>query len=546
MPIEITQITFSQLNQILQIEENHFSDLKAIDIAPGKLSKFISGFANADGGELYIGIDENEIEGKKERSWRGFADQEAANGYLQIFEEIFPLDYGYEYTFLAFQDAIGLVLQVTISKSQQIVEASDGTVYKRRGAQTLPVKTPEALDRLKLDKGIESYEKRTVDVDLSVITSSDIINKFIKEVIPTTGAESWLKKQQLIQRDKPTIAGVLLFADEPQAVIPKRCGIKIYRYKTKDLEGTRETLAFDPITIEGCLYDQVQKAVAKTIQIVEEIPKMGNEGLETICYPEETIHEIITNALLHRDYSIIADVRICIFDNRIEIESAGRLPGHVTVQNILKEQFARNGAIVRLINKFPNPPNKDIGEGLNTAFQAMANLRLQPPEVYERENSVLVCIKHEPLASVETTIMKYLANHENITNKIARKETGIKSEGTIKEAFYRLKDRHLIEPVPARSRSNAAWRKVGSQDEDLENENSPYEMYPQYEQLVINYLIVNQIITNSIAREIIGIDSKTARNIFKRLQKQELIEIVPGTSRGKAVWRKFQDTNVYP
>ena len=50
MPIEITQITFSQLNQILQIEENHFSDLKAIDIAPGKLSKFISGFANADGG----------------------------------------------------------------------------------------------------------------------------------------------------------------------------------------------------------------------------------------------------------------------------------------------------------------------------------------------------------------------------------------------------------------------------------------------------------------------------------------------------------------
>ena len=282
MPIEITQITFSQLNQILQIEENHFSDLKAIDIAPGKLSKFISGFANADGGELYIGIDENEIEGKKERSWRGFADQEAANGYLQIFEEIFPLDYGYEYTFLAFQDAIGLVLQVTISKSQQIVEASHGTVYKRRGAQTLPVKTPEALDRLKLDKGIESYEKRTVDVDLSVITSSDIINKFIKEVIPTTGAESWLKKQQLIQRDKPTIAGVLLFADEPQAVIPKRCGIKIYRYKTKDLEGTRETLAFDPITIEGCLYDQVQKAVAKTIQIVEEIPKMGNEGLETI------------------------------------------------------------------------------------------------------------------------------------------------------------------------------------------------------------------------------------------------------------------------
>lgn len=544
MPIEVFQINLSQQNKILKAEENHFLDLKAIDIAPGKLSKFISGFANADGGELYIGIDEKEIEGTKERSWRGFADQEAANGHLQIFEELFPLGDGYEYSFLAFQDAIGLILQVTISKSQQIVEASDRVVYKRRGAQTLPVKTPEALDRLKLDKGIESYEKRTVDADISIITTSDIINKFIIEVVPTTGAESWIRKQQLIQRDKPTIAGVLLFADEPQAILPKRCGVKIYRYKTKDLEGTRETLAFDPITIEGCLYDQVQKAVAKTIQIVEEIPKMGSEGLETICYPEEAIHEIITNALLHRDYSIIADVRICIFDNRIEIESAGRLPGHVTIQNILTEQFARNGAIVRLINKFPNPPNKDIGEGLNTAFQAMANLRLQPPEVYKRENSVFVCIKHEPLASVEATIMKYLANYESITNKIARQETGIQSEGTIKEAFYRLKDRHLIESVIGRSKKTAAWCKVGTQDENLENENSPYKIYPQYEQLVIDNLKINQVITNSIAREILKVDSQTARNIFKRLQKRKLIEIVPGTSRGGAMWRKSQDSDV--
>ncbi len=544
MPIEAIQITFSQVNQILKSEENYFLDLKAIDIAPKKLSKFICGFANADGGELYIGIDEKEIEGIKERYWRGFADQEAANGHLQTLEEIFPLGDGYEYTFLSFQDSIGLVLQVTIPKSQQIVETSDGTVYKRLGAQTSPVKTTEALERLKLDKGIESYEKRTVDADISVITNSDTTTKFIRDIIPTTGAKLWLRKQQLIQRDKPTIAGILLFADEPQAVIPKRCGIKIYRYKTKDLEGTRETLAFNPITIEGCLYEQIQKAVAKTIQIVEEIPKMGNEGLETICYPEEAIHEIITNALLHRDYSIIADVRICIFDNRIEIESAGRLPGHVTVQNILKEQFARNGAIVRLINKFPNPPNKDIGEGLNTAFQAMANLRLQPPEVYERENSVFVCIKHEPLASAEATIMGYLTNHANITNKIARKETGIQSEGTIKEAFYRLRDRHLIEPVTGRSKKTAAWCKFGTQDENLENENSQYKMYPQYEQLVMNNLENNQVITNSIAREILGVDSQTARNIFKRLQKRKLIEIVPGTSYGRSIWRKFSESNV--
>jgi ATP-dependent DNA helicase RecG len=538
MPIAASQITSSQLNQILRAEENHFLDLKAIDIAPGKLSKFISGFANADGGELYIGIDEKEIEGTKERFWRGFADQEAANGHLQIFEEIFPLGDGYDYTFLTFQDAIGLVLQVTISKSQQIVEASDRIAYKRRGAQTLPVKTPEALDRLKLDKGIESYEKRTVDADLSVITASDTINKFIKEIIPNTGAESWLRKQQLIQRDKPTIAGVLLFSDEPQAILPKRCGVKIFRYKTKDIEGTRENLAFDPITIEGCLYEQIQKTIAETIRIIEEIPRMGDGGLESIHYPEETIHEIVTNALLHRDYSIIADVRICIFDNRIEIESSGRLPGHVTVSNILREQFARNGSIVRLINKFPNPPNKDIGEGLNTAFQAMANLRLHPPEIQERENSVIVYIKHEQLASLETTIMKYLETHKSITNKIARRETGVRSEGTIKQAFYRLKNSGLIEPIPGRARSNAAWCKTGTINKQLENNISLYEMYPEYEQLIINYLTTHNVINNHTARKVVGVDAATITNIFKRLRNKEIIEIVPGTSRIGALWRK--------
>jgi len=71
-------------------------------------------------------------------------------------------------------------------------------------------------------------------------------------------------------------------------------------------------------------------------------------------------------------------VQVRIFDDRIEIESPGRFPGHVTVANVLNEQFARNPKLVRLANKFPNAPNKDVGEGLNTAFEAMEKLRLKP------------------------------------------------------------------------------------------------------------------------------------------------------------------------
>jgi ATP-dependent DNA helicase RecG len=56
---------------------------------------------------------------------------------------------------------------------------------------------------------------------------------------------------------------------------------------------------------------------------------------------------------------------------------------------------------VRIINKFPDPPNKDVGEGLNTAFQAMRKMRLKDPIIDERDNSVLVNIRHERLASPE-------------------------------------------------------------------------------------------------------------------------------------------------
>ena len=179
-----------------------------------------------------------------------------------------------------------------------------------------------------------------------------------------------------------------------------------------------------------------------------------------VNYPLETLHEIVTNAILHRDYSIAADVQIRVFDNRVEVESPGLLPGHVTTRNILDEQFARNGALVRLINKFPEPPNKDVGEGLNTAFRAMQKLRLKPPVIDEVENSVLVRIKHDPLASPEESVMDYLENHSAITNRVARELTGITSENSMKEVFYRLNKSHLIERVPNKRGAAAAWQKI--------------------------------------------------------------------------------------
>lgn len=310
---------------------------------------------------------------------------------------------------------------------------------------------------MELDKGISSFENEAVaESDFSDVDNSAVWEKFKNSIVPDTSTEAWLKKQRLFVDKKLTVAALLLFSDEPQICLPKRSSIKIFRYQTSG-EAERDTLVGVPVTVEGCAYSQIYEAVSKTKEIIESIKKFGKE-FETIEYPEETLHEIITNAVLHRDYSITTDIQIRIFDNRVEVESPGKLPGYVTVDNILTAQSARNPKIVRLINKFPEAPNKDVGEGLNTAFEAMAKLRLKEPVIEENDNSVLVIIKHEKLASPEEIVVDYLLKNDSITNRIGRNITGIKSENSMKRIFWKLRDAGMLYMIGAGSA--AAWKKT--------------------------------------------------------------------------------------
>jgi ATP-dependent DNA helicase RecG len=461
-PFQLSEemVSNDQAERVTQIEEGQFSEVKARSIAASKLSHTISAFANSDGGDLYIGISEELIGGGvKARKWDGFQDIEAANGHLQSFEQLFPLGTDFQYEFLHCDGRPGLVLHVQVSRTQSIMKAIDGNPHVRRGAQNIPVTTAEALRRLEYAKGVISFESESVNTSKAQIIDSPVTLKFLQHVIPSAEPESWLRKQSLLRDERPSVGGLLLFSEEPQAALPKRCGIKVYRYKTQEAEGFRDVLAFNPITVEGCLYSQIKEAIAVTILETEKIPRVGTQSLETIKYPPETLHEIIANAVIHRDYSIADDIHIRIFDNRVEVQSPGRLPAHVTVKNILNERFARNGAVVRLLNKFPDPPNRDVGEGLNTAFEKMNQLGLKAPSIEERDNDVLVTIRHEPLASPEEAILRYLEEHETIKNKTARGITHVKEDYRMKKILSAMADRGMIEPVPGARFGGMAYQK---------------------------------------------------------------------------------------
>lgn len=452
--VKTRTITTAEAAILKQRQEGHFFDFKAKEIAPSKLTKTLASLANADGGEICVGMKDPQ---NGHSQWDGFATPEAINSHLAVLEGIFPDGEVFSYTFLRCETEPGIVLHCEIYKNKEVWKDSQGDVYLRKGAQDLKQSSYEQQERLRLNKGIVSYEDKKSALSEDELVASEPFVNFLISIIPTADGLAWLRKQKVVRDGVATVAGAVLFFDEPQTVLPK-AAIKISRYRTSD-DPTRATLEGQPLTIDGCAVVQIKNAVDKIVEIVERIPVMKDTGLAEVKYPRNAIHEIITNAVIHRDYSINDDVHVRIFDNRIEIFSPGPLPAHVTVDNILSERFSRNQKMVRLTNKFPDPPNKDIGEGLNTAFEAMRDLQLKEPIVSQVNNSVLITLKHEKLAEPEQAIIGYLRDHDEINNSKARSVTFIGSENKVKNIFRKMMVAELIEKIPGRSQVKTGYRK---------------------------------------------------------------------------------------
>lgn len=94
------EIDLPEAQRLLALEEGHYVDLKQIDIRPGKLTEFISAFANTSGGEIFLGIGEIDSPAGKLRFWKGFEDMEAANGHIQAIDALSPLGNHYQASFI--------------------------------------------------------------------------------------------------------------------------------------------------------------------------------------------------------------------------------------------------------------------------------------------------------------------------------------------------------------------------------------------------------------------------------------------------------------
>jgi len=441
-------------------EESHFYDNKAFEIKGDKIQKIAVAFANADGGEFIIGIKDKKEEIDPFKRWQGISDIESFNFVFQNLTELLPT-IPHNYEFLKDENN-KYALRISIEKSESVHKTANNTVYVRKSAQSLPLRDPTQIQALSYAKGESSYEDTIVKSATAedIFESAEIIN-FLKDYSPQSDPIDFTVNQNLVDRKTydPRTVGILLFSDNPIPLLPKRCGIKINRYETS-LEIPERIHLKEQYSIEGCLNEQIIEASKKITEIMESVQIMGANGLEKVKYPPETIWEILVNAVIHRDYSISDDIQVLVYNNRIEIKSPGKLPGYVTIENILDARFSRNSKIVRVLNKYKNPANKDMGEGLNTAFQRMEEFRLKPPRIIEDGNYIKVIIAHTSIASPEERIMEFLQQHFSIKNRQAREITGVKSENVMKRHFYDLRDKGLIEPVMSKTGCKiVAWTK---------------------------------------------------------------------------------------
>ncbi|WP_311568499.1 RNA-binding domain-containing protein [Photobacterium arenosum] len=447
--MEVRVIAQDEINSLLSLNEDHFNDVKSKRINPAKLQETFVAFANSDGGDLYVGIEDKSESGER---IVGFEEQEDANAIIStLLEETAPAVENVLIEFLEVEGR-GLVLHFGIPKSPKVHYTASGDCYIRINASKRKIKG-ERITQLGYSKGAEPYERKALDnVDLEDIAESDLLKSYMERVGSQLEPEAFLRKQRLLTKKDgdrvPNVGAVLLFDDEPQATLETRCAVKVYRLRTTEAEYKREQLEEMPVTVNGDIENVIGKTIEQVANYIDGASFEDGGKIIKMSYPSEALKEILVNAVIHRDYSLNDDIHVRVFDNRVEVQSPGKLPGYMNLENLYDERFSRNPNVVRMLHNLPDPVNHDIGEGLDTAKNELKKAGLVDPVFSEKENAFIVTIKHKKIASLEEVILQYFADNPDgsLTNKLVRQLSGEDDMQKVKIALQKLRSSGEIKP----------------------------------------------------------------------------------------------------
>lgn len=465
-----------RLGVLLNTEEWQVFECKGASIKPAKLIETVVAFANTNGGTIVLGLeDPKRAKGNKRLLGINRNADNVSHILALITKEIEPPLIGFDHEELDIVNVDGdedkLVL-LKITKSDDVHSLKNGDTYTRKGNQNQKIGASEIM-RLKYEKGSIKLESEISNLNKFDDLNTSLLQTFKEDTSGKGSDWQFLKDNGLATKKKGkfylTKGGVLLFGKNPSVLLGSKSSIKISRFF-----GTRQTftgtpnLVHKPITLEGPLLEQINAAVEYFRDVVKRSPPKlsGSTFKPSLLIPEPAFQEAVTNAVIHRNYSIQNDIQIRFFDDRIEIESPGTYPGHVTPANIRRERFARNPIIQRTLNRFGDAPNLDIGEGVDRMFKVMKLKNLyeplyQPPTVFP--NSVRVVLFNLQKIEAWDTVSKYLDKNIRITNEQARNITGIVDTVRMSRLLKQWVESGLLKKAEGKSKKDTHYYKAGQE-----------------------------------------------------------------------------------
>jgi ATP-dependent DNA helicase RecG len=201
----------------------------------------------------------------------------------------------------------------------------------------------------------------------------------------------------LVEGDlRPTHAGILLFGQDPQQFI-RGSDITAARFAGPEMSDV-----FTRQDINGTLPEQIRRAETFLVDNLRKDVRLGANMArsEQLEYPFKAVRELVVNAVAHRDYSIRGDgIRLYLFSDRLEITSPGRLPGPVTVDNIVDERFSRNSAIVQVLSDMGFIER--LGYGVDRVLALMRESQLPEPAFTETAGGFRVTLYNQSTEDVD-------------------------------------------------------------------------------------------------------------------------------------------------
>lgn len=447
-------------------KENQYLERKSARKKPSELLKYLIAFANAEGGELVIGIEDE----KKENIITGFKTNKA-----QKIEEFYKIDRELKDTPLKLEfkeipvinrdgeeDKI-LIISVDVSLDKVIVAPNDD-VFLRRGDETVRL-SYEQRKQLTYDKGEKSFE----DEIINDATLEDIDIKLIEEYKEHFGIKEKenievLKARRFMINNKITKAGILLFGKYPSAFLPQ-ARVRFIRFSGNEMRTGEDYNVIKDVTFENSLPKIIVELREFVKTQLREFQYLDNDGKFKVIpeYPEFAWFEGVVNALTHRNYSIYGDyIRILMYDDRLEIHSPGKLPNIVTIENIREERFSRNPRIARVLTELGWV--REMNEGVKRIYSEMESYFLKDPIYSEPGNKVVLKLENsilsrqmrienrledevenfEILSEEEKILLYYMYNsNEKMTNKKAVELTG-RSSSYVRKILKNLKEKEIL------------------------------------------------------------------------------------------------------